>query len=261
MLRRLAVSMIAALMMAGAVAAAQPARAETVEVFAAASLKETIDEAAKAYEAKTGVKVRATYASSAQLAKQIQQGAPADDFISADSDWMDWALGYNLVDKHSRRDVATNRLVLIAPLDSKLRPFALRKGVSLARLLGGGRLAVGETKSVPAGIYALASLKSLGMWPQVQDHLAQAENVRAALAFVARGEAPLGIVYATDAQAEPKVKVLSTFPESSHAPIVYPAAVVRESKHAPAAAAFLTFLSGPQGQAILRRHGFGPPRG
>jgi molybdate transport system substrate-binding protein len=145
-------------------------------------------------------------------------------------------------------------------LDSKIKPFTITRGAPLLKLADGGRIAVGETASVPAGIYAKSAFTNLGLWDAVKDHLAQGENVRAALAFVARGEAPLGVVYGTDAKAEPKVKVIATFPESSHAPIVYPAAVVRASKQGRAAQGFLKFLAGRDGQAILRRHGFGPPR-
>ncbi len=256
MVRALIVSLVAVV----ALAAAAPAPRGAIDVFAAASLKEAVDEAGAAYRARTGVEVRAVYASSAQLAKQIDQGAPADVFVSADTEWMDWVAKRNLIDARSRRNVASNTLVLVAPLDSKLRPFTIRRGVSLVKLAGGGRIAVGEVSSVPAGIYAKASLTALGLWPETESRLAQAENVRAALAFVARDEAPLGIVYGTDAKAEPKVKVIAVFPESSHAPIVYPAATVRASKNGAAASGFLSFLAGPQGQAILRKHGFGPPR-
>ena len=254
MLRALVVSILAALTLGAA------APTQTLDVFAAASLKEAVDDAGAAYQAKTGVAVRATYASSAQLAKQIDQGAPADLFISADTEWMDWSMKRNLIDVGTRRTVASNALVLIAPSDSPIKPFTLGRGAPLMKLANGGRIAVGETASVPAGIYAKAAFENLGLWDQVKDHLAQGDNVRAALAFVARGEAPLGVVYATDAKAEPKVKVVAVFPESSHAPIVYPAAVVRASKQGAAAKGFLSYLTGRDGQAILKRRGFGPVR-
>ncbi len=237
-----------------------PPPAPTIDVFAAASLKEAVDEAGAAFAKRTGVHVRAVYASSAVLAKQIEQGAPADVFVSADRGWMDWSIKKTLMDVRTQRVIASNQLVLVAPRDSRLKSVTLRRGVSLMKLAGGGRIAVGEVASVPAGIYAKAAFTHLGLWDQVKDHLAQADNVRGALAFVARGEAPLGVVYATDAQAEPKVKVIAVFPESSHAPIVYPAAAVRASRYANQDAAFLNFLSGREGQAILKRHGFGPPR-
>jgi molybdate transport system substrate-binding protein len=256
MLRAFFVSVLAALTLG----AAAPAPGPTVDVFAAASLKEAVDDAGAAYQAKTGVKVRATYASSAQLAKQIDQGAPADLFISADNEWMDWSAKRNLMDLKSRRVIASNTLVLVAPLDSKIKPFRIGAGAPLAKLADGGRIAVGDVASVPAGIYAKSAFTNLGIWDQVKDHLAQGENVRAALAFVARGEAPLGVVYATDAKAEPKVKVIAVFPESSHAPIVYPGAVARASKQSRAAEGFLMYLASPGGQAILKRRGFGAPR-
>jgi molybdate transport system substrate-binding protein len=257
MLRTLFVSIVAVLALT---AAAPRPPAETVDVFAAASLKEAVDEAGAAYLARTGVKVRATYASSAQLAKQIDQGAPADLFISADTEWMDWAAKRNLIAPGSRRIIASNTLVLVAPKDSKLQTIHIGRGVPLAKLAGDGRIAVGDVASVPAGIYAKDALHHLGVWDSVKDRLAPAENVRGALAYVARGEAPLGIVYATDAKAEPKVKVIGVFPENSHAPIVYPAAAVRASKRAGGATGFIAFLAGREGQAVLRKHGFGPPR-
>ena len=258
MLRTFFVSILAALTLGAA--SPPPPSSATIDVFAAASLKEAVDDAGAAYQAKTGVKVRATYASSAALAKQIDQGAPADLFISADTEWMDWSVKRNLMDVGTRRTVASNTLVLIAPLDSKIKPFTITRGAPLLKLADGGRIAVGEVASVPAGIYAKSAFTNLGIWDQVKDHLAQGENVRAALAFVARGEAPLGVVYATDAEAEPKVKVIAVFPESSHPPIIYPAAVVRASKQGAASGAFLSFLAGRDGQAILRRRGFGPPK-
>jgi molybdate transport system substrate-binding protein len=253
-------STLAAIVAVLTLGAAAPASVETIDVFAAASMKESVDEAGAAYTKQTGIHVRAVYASSAVLAKQIDQGAPADVFISADREWMDWSLKRNLMDVRTQRVIASNQLVLVAPRDSKLGRVTIRKGVSLMKLAGGGRIAVGEVASVPAGIYAKAAFTNLGMWNEVKDHLAQADNVRGALAFVARGEAPLGVVYATDALAEPKVKVVAVFPESSHAPIVYPAAQVRATKHVQASLSFLNYLSGRQGQAILKRHGFGPPR-
>jgi molybdate transport system substrate-binding protein len=259
-MRRLLV-LLAMACLASASAAAPVASVRSsspVEVFAAASLKEAMDDVSAVWRKRTGAVVRVTYASSAQLAKQIDQGAPADLFVSADTEWMDWAAKRNRIDPATRRDIAANSLVLVAPKESRLGPIRLDKNAPLARLVGSGRIAVGETASVPAGIYAKRSLESLGLWPQVKDHLAQGENVRAALAFVARGETPLGIVYATDAQAEPRVKVIATFPETSHPPIVYPAAVVSASKAKTDAQRLLTFLAEPEGQAILRRRGFRP---
>jgi molybdate transport system substrate-binding protein len=230
-----------------------------LDVFAAASMNEAMNDAAASFKARTGVTIRTTLASSANLAQQIDKGAPADVFISADAQWMDWASGRNLIAPGTRRDIASNSLVLIAPADSSVRPFTLGRNASLARMLGDRRLAVGDVASVPAGIYAKASLQSLGLWDEVKDHLAQGENVRAALSYVARGEAPLGIVYATDAKAEPKVKVVAVFPESSHPPIAYPAAVTRSATDPKGAREFLDFLTSREGQILLRRRGFGPP--
>jgi molybdate transport system substrate-binding protein len=259
-MRRHFLGLIAGFTLCAPIALAAPRPpAAPVDVFAAASLKEAVDEAGAAFEARTGHKVRATYASSAQIARQIEQGAPADVFISADTEWMDWAGARGLTDIGTRRLVAANDLVLIAPKDSAVRPLRIGRTLDLSRLLGGGRLAVGEVKSVPAGKYAKAALTGLGAWDGVKDHLAEAESVRAALAFVARGEAPLGIVYATDALAEPKVKVIARFPEGSHPPILYPAAVVKAAREKAGGEAFVQFLASGRGQAILRRHGFKPP--
>jgi molybdate transport system substrate-binding protein len=235
---------------------AEPAVAQSgtsVTVFAAASLKNALDEVNLAYGAHGGP-ARASYASSSVIARQIEAGAPADVFISADTDWMDELAKRGLIAAGSRRDLLTNRLVLIAPKDSPVR-LKIAPGMDLAAALGGGRLAIGGP-DVPAGRYAEAALEALGVWPSVKDHLAPGENVRATLAFVARGEAPLGIVYETDAEIEPAVRVVGVFPASSHPPIVYPAALVATSRN-PAASAYLAFLRSPRAGAIFRRYGFG----
>jgi molybdate transport system substrate-binding protein len=228
--------------------------AAPVTVFAAASLKNALDEVNLAYGAGGRGVARASYASSSVIARQIEAGAPADVFISADADWMDDLARRGLIAPGSRRDLLTNRLVLIAPKNSQVR-LKIAPGMDLALALGGGRLAIGGP-DVPAGRYAEASLQTLGVWPSVKDHLAPGENVRATLAFVARGEAPLGIVYETDALIEPAVRVVGVFPAASHAPIVYPAGLVGASRN-PAASAYLGFLRGPQARAIFRRYGFG----
>ncbi|SDW72479.1 molybdate ABC transporter substrate-binding protein [Lysobacter enzymogenes] len=243
--------------LAAGAAPTQDKGAEPLTVFAAASLKESLDEAAAAYQKQTGQAVRASYAASSALARQIEQGAPADLFFSADLDWMDYLQQRQLLVDASRRNVLGNTLVLIAPKDSKAKAPALKPGVDLRPLLGDGRLAVALTASVPAGKYARAAFEKFGVWEQVQPRLAEGENVRAALMLVARGEAPLGVVYGSDAQAEPKVRVLATFPADSHAPIVYPVAVVKASAH-PGAAKFAQWLRGKQAAAIFRRHGFAP---
>lgn len=225
-------------------------------VFAAASLKESMDEAAATYGAVTGHAVRVSYAASSALARQIEQGAPADVFVSADLDWLDALQKKNLIDVATRRELLGNTLVLIAPKDSAAKPLALARGTDLRPLLGGeGRLALALTASVPAGKYAKAGFTSLGMWDALQPRVAEAENVRAALLLVARGEAPLGVVYGSDAQAEPRVRVLATFPADTHPPIVYPVARVKSSTQ-PQAAAFVRWLQTPAAAAIFRKYGF-----
>lgn len=235
--------------------AAAPALAadKPVTVFAAASLKNALDEVGAAYAAKTGGAARFSYAGSSAIARQIEQGAPADVYISADSDWMDYLAGKKLIVTASRRDLLTNRLALIAPKGAKAS-LKIGKGMPLAKALGAGRLAVAGP-DVPAGKYARASLIKLGVWDSVSGRLAQAENVRAALQFVARGEAPLGIVYDTDAKVEPRVRIVGLFPDASHPPIVYPAALVAGSSN-PRASAFLSFLNGPEAGAVFRKYGF-----
>ncbi len=232
---------------------------KAVTVFAAASLKTVLDATGKADEAQGRAKPVVSLAASPALAKQIEQGAPADVFISADQDWMDYLAGKDLIVAETRTIVATNRLVLIAPASSAATA-ELKPGLDLAPLLGDGRLAVADVKAVPAGKYAKAALESLGAWRSVESRLAQAENVRAALALVARGEAPLGIVYGSDAKADRTVRVVATFPADSHAPIAYPAAVVKASSSPDAARAFIGVLVSPEGQAIFAAQGFGPAK-
>ena len=236
---------------------AQPSAPAAIAVFAAASLKESLDEAAGAWTRQSGQKIVLSYAASSALARQIEQGAPADVFIAADGQWMDYLQQRQLVAAESRFVLVGNRLVLIAPASSKLRVLPL-KYASVRQALGAGRLAVAETGSVPAGMYAKQSLLKLGLWNTVAGQLAQGDNVRAAMAFVALGEAPLGIVYATDAQAEPRVRVVATFSDASHEPIRYPAARTTRADAA-ATAGFLAFLRGAPAQAIFRRAGFRLP--
>jgi molybdate transport system substrate-binding protein len=224
-------------------------------VFAAASLKTALDEIAAAWAKDTGKPApRISYAASSALARQIEQGAPADLFISADLDWMDYAAGKNLIRPDSRFNLLGNKIVLIAPRDSRTTTLALTGG-DLARALAGGKLSMGNVDAVPAGKYGKAALEKLGAWTSVKDSIAQAENVRAALVLVARGEAPLGIVYGTDAAAEPGVKVVATFPADSHPPITYPAALTRESKNADAKS-FLDFLRSAKARAVFEKQGF-----
>lgn len=229
------------------------AAADTVMVFAAASLKDALDESAKAYQAVAGDRIVVSYAASSALAKQIEAGAPADLFISADLDWMDYLEQRRLIRTDTRRNLLRNRLVLVAPADSKAS-VSIAPGFPLAALLGNGRLAMANPDVVPAGKYGKASLEALGVWKDVQSKIASAENVRAALVLVSRGEAPLGIVYRTDAAADPRVRVVGLFPESTHPPIVYPIAMTAGAK--PSAGAFLNWLSEPRARAVFEKHGF-----
>lgn len=223
-------------------------------VFAAASLKEALDEAAAAYRKQTGTPVRVSYAASSALARQIEQGAPADVFFSADMDWMDYLQQRGKLDVATRRPLLGNQLVLVAPKTSKAR-VDLKRPATLLAALGDGRLAVGQTRTVPAGKYAKASLESLSLWNGVRPKLAESESVRAALMLVARGETPLGIVYASDAKAEPGVRVVATFPEDSHPPIVYPVAALRGARAAQAAR-FVQWLGSPAADALFTKRGF-----
>ena len=241
----------AAFALAPHVAAAQ----DTLTVFAAASLKNALDDADAAFTKASGVKVTASYAASSALAKQIEQGAPADVFISADLKWMDYVAGKNLIKTDTRVNLLGNRLVLIAPADSKIGNVKIGQGFDIAKLAGPGRIAVADVKAVPAGLYAKAALEKLGAWAAAEPKLAQAESVRATLAFVARGETPLGIVYETDAKIEPKVKIVGAFPEDSHPPVIYPVAATSSSKNA-ATGRYLTFLRSPAAKAIFEKYGF-----
>lgn len=223
-------------------------------VFAAASLKGPLDDAAAAFKADKGVDIAISYAGSSALAKQIEGGAPADLFVSADLDWMDHVEKAKLVKDGTRSNWLGNTLVLVGPADGT-SALKIAKGFDLAGAVGDGKLAMADVKAVPAGKYGKASLESLGVWGTVEGKVAQAENVRAALALVATGEAPLGIVYQTDATAEPKVKVIDTFPEDSHKSIIYPIAQLTSST-APLAADFLSFLKSPAGTALFEKAGF-----
>lgn len=227
-------------------------RAQSPVVFAAASLRNALDEIA----ATAPVKPVVSYAASSALARQIEGGAPAQVFISADLDWMDYLDQRKLIQSATRRNLLGNKLVLVAP-SATASSIAIQKGFGLAGLLGYGRLAVGDPQHVPAGRYAKEALEKLGVWESVSGRLAPAENVRVALALVARGETPLGIVYATDAAAEPKVRVVGAFPDGLHARIVYPAALTTSAR-GPEAGAFLQRLSTPAARAVFEKHGFTP---
>lgn len=224
-------------------------------VFAAASLKTALDAIAADWQKESAKRAVLSYAASSALARQIESGAPADIFISADLDWMDWLQQRKLIDTASRETLLANSLVLVAPANSKIE-FKIAPGADLAAALGNSRLAVGEVNSVPAGKYAKEALEKLGMWQSVANKLAPSPDVRSALNFVARGEARLGIVYATDAKAEPRVKVVGTFPPDSHAPILYPAALTTASRN-PDAKAFLAYLRSSTAVSEFKAQGFG----
>jgi len=224
-------------------------------VFAAASLREVLDAVAAAWVAQGGRRPVLAYAGTPALARQIEQGAPADLLIAADAAWMDHLEQRRLLRPDSRGVVAGNRLVLVAPAGMPAPALRLQPGVALAQALGDGRLALADVASVPAGRYARAALESLGVWGSVAGRVAMAQNVRAALALVARGEAPLGIVYASDALAEPRVRVVDTFAASLHPPIAYQAALTAVST-SPDAAAFSAFLRSPAAATIFAAHGF-----
>ena len=247
-------SLLAAITVALSVLLAAPAAAqEALTVFAAASLKNVMDEQGRAFQRAGGPPVRFSYAASSAIARQIGQGAPADIFISADSDWMTYVERRRLVRAGTRRDLLTNRLALIAPKGSRVR-LTMGRDMPLAHALGPGRLAMAAPEA-PAGKYGRAALSHLGVWKTVEGKVVSAENVRAALAYVSRGEAPLGIVYDTDAKADPGVRIVGLFPTASHPRIVYPAAVLAASKH-PAAGRFMAYLATPGARAIFQKHGF-----
>ena len=233
---------------------ASVALADDVVVFAAASLKNALDEIAGNWKSETGKTTAISYAASSALAKQIAEGAPADIFISADLAWMDDVAGKNLIKADTRSNLLGNRIVLVAPADSTLS-LDIAPGMDLADALKGGKLAMGDPKAVPAGKYGQAALEKLGVWDSVSGSVAAAENVRAALALVSKGEAPLGIVYQTDAGADPGVKIVGMFPEDTHPPIIYPVAITAASKNADAAA-FLDYLHSDKAKASFEKQGF-----
>lgn len=250
----LAAGLACALVLGAGIEAAQ-AQSKDLVIFAAASMKNALDEAAASWAKESGKPApKISYAASNVLAKQIESGAPADLFISADLDWMDYAAGKNLIRPDTRVSLLGNRLVLVAEKASTAK-LELKPGVELAAALGTNRLAMGNVESVPAGKYGKAALEKLGAWDRLKDKIAQADNVRAALLLVSRGEAPFGIVYATDAAADPQVRVVATFPEDSHPPIVYPVAVTRDSTN-PDAATFLAYLRGPSARPVFEKQGF-----
>jgi molybdate transport system substrate-binding protein len=227
---------------------------ETLTVFAAASLKNALDDVDMAFAKASGVKVTASYAASSTLAKQIEQGAPADVFASADLDWMDYAHDKKFINDATRINLLGNRLVLIAPKTSPLGDVAIGPGFDLAALAGDGRIVTGDVRAVPIGRYAKAALEKLGAWAKAEPKMAMAESVRVALALVARGEAPLGIVYETDAKVEPNVKIVGHFPADAHPPIIYPFAATITAK--PPAERYIAFLRSAAAKNVFERYGF-----
>ena len=225
-----------------------------VTVFAAASMKNALDDINAAFTRKSGVKVVTSYAASSTLIKQIEQGAPADVFASADLDWMDYGSQKKLVKDDTRVNLLGNKIVLIAPKDSKIDNVTIGPGFDLAKLAGDGRITTGDVQAVPVGKYAKAALEKLGAWSAAAPKFAMAENVRAALALVARGEAVLGIVYETDAKVEPNVKIVGVFPAESHPAIVYPVAATATAR--PDAASYLTFLRSQEAKTVFETYGF-----
>jgi molybdate transport system substrate-binding protein len=240
---------------AAASAAAAAQDPETVLVFAAASLTDVLEELGHAFTGQTHVPVKSSLAASSVLAKQIEAGAPADVFFSADLDWMDYLDQRKLLRPGSRRVVVLNRLVLIAPVNSNVS-VKIAPGFDLLRALGDGKLATGDPESVPVGKYAHTALEKLGVWDRVSPRIVRAENVRSALAFVARGEAPLGIVYRTDALAEKRVRIVDVFPQDSHPPVTYPIALT--ARAGPQAQRFVEFVTGDAAKLIFRKYGFEP---
>lgn len=230
--------------------------AQTALVFAAVSLKDALDEQVRNFEANGRYKVSVSYAASSTLAKQIENGAPAALFISADLDWMDYLASRGLIDLKSRTNLLSNRLVLVAPVSSPVRAV-IAPNFPLRTLLGGGRLAIADPDHVPAGKYARAALESLGVWNSVSGLTARADNVRAALALVSRGEAPLGIVYRTDALGDRQVRIVAEFQESTHPPIVYPAALMNVQR-SPVARSLLDYLKSVAARGVWKKYGFAP---
>lgn len=229
---------------------------QDILVFAAASLTNVLDEIGAAYTQQTKQPVKFSYAASSALARQLEAGARADVFFSADLEWMDYVQARGLIDRTSRRNVLGNRLALVAPADSKIE-LRIAPGFALAVALGNGRLATGDPESVPVGKYARSALTSLGIWNDVADRLVRADSVRSALAFIARGETPLGIVYETDAKVERRVRIVDFFPADSHPPIVYPVALTASAR--PAARQFIDFLQSAPAQEAFKKYGFQDP--
>jgi len=253
-MRRHLLAILALFLLLPALSPAASAQDKTITVFAAASMKNALDDINAAFTKQTGVKVVTSYAASSALIKQIEQGAPADVFASADLEWMDYGGQKKLIKDDSRVNLLGNRLVLIAPKDSKVDAGTISSKTDLAKLAGDGRITTGDVRAVPVGKYAKAAMEKLGIWAAAEPKMAMAENVRAALLLVARGEAALGIVYETDAKVEPNVKIVGAFPPDSHPPIVYPVALTATAKAD--AAPYPAFLRSQTAKTIFEKYGF-----
>src|SRR6266581_2601534 len=254
MMRRVAGVFFSFAILCGAISSPVLAQDKSLIVFAAASMKNALDDIDAAFTTKTGIKIVASYAASSALAKQIEQGAPADIFVSADTDWMDYSVNKKNINEPTRVNLLGNSIVLIAPKDSKIDHVTIGQGFDLAKLAGHGKIATGDVRAVPVGKYAKAALENLGAWQAAGPKFAMAESVRAALTLVARGEASLGIVYATDAKVEPGVSIVGSFPADSHPAIIYPVAATTTAK--PEAADYLAFLRSAAAKTILEKYGF-----
>jgi molybdate transport system substrate-binding protein len=244
----------AVIVLMAAAPCASLAQDKSITVFAAASMKNAADDVDAAFGKKTGIKVVASYAATSALIKQIEQGAPADVFASADIEWMDYGAQKKLIQDASRVNLLGNQLVLVAPKDAKIEKVEIAPGFDLAKLAGNGRIVTADIRAVPAGKYAKAALEKLGAWTAVERKIAMVENVRAALMLVARGEAVFGIVYESDANVEPAVKIVGRFPPDSHPPIVYPVALTASAK--PEAAQYLAFLRSREAKPVFEKYGF-----
>ncbi|HEY6258832.1 MAG TPA: molybdate ABC transporter substrate-binding protein [Xanthobacteraceae bacterium] len=256
-MNRISAILVAVVVQAAATAglpSAAHAQDKSILVFAAASMKEALDSVNAAFTKAQSIKVTSSYAASSALMKQIEGGAPADIFASADLDWMDYGSKNKLIKDETRINLLGNKLVLIAPKDSSQVQVIIGPGFDLARLAGDGRIATGDVRAVPVGLYAKAALEKLGAWSAVEPKMAMTENVRVALTLVARGEAKLGIVYSTDAKVEPGVKVIGIFPEDSHPPIVYPVAATKQAK--PEASQYLDYLRSSAAKSTFESYGF-----
>ena len=253
-MHRLSAYVVALSILCGSSYSPALAQDKSLIVFAAASMKNALDDIDATYTAKTGIKVVASYAASSALAKQIEQGAPADIFVSADTDWMDYATAKKNINEPTRVNLLGNSIVLIAPKDSKIDSVTIGQGFDLAKLAGDGKIATGDVKAVPVGKYTKAALEKLGAWQAAEPKFAMAESVRAALTLVARGEAALGIVYSTDAKVEPGVKIVGTFPADSHPSIIYPVAATTAARAE--AADYLAFLRSSVAKTVFEKYGF-----